>query len=385
MPETSVPAPAVPATPAPAAPVSQVYTWEPSNAAIATRYGLRPEQILRFDLNTSPALPGFVEEVLAGPFEPPLNEYPDSLYADLVEAASGYVGCDPGQIVVGVGADEVLDIISKAYLRPGRRAILALPTYSMYGVLTSQRGAETQVVMRRGPEAGFGLDLGALLPALDGASLVWLCAPNNPTGAPEPEENLMAVLDAAAALGEMGPAVVVDEAYIEFRPPSLVPLRERYPQLIVVRTVSKAFGLAGVRVGYAVAARPTIERLERFRPPGSVPTISAAMATAALRRPELAQANARSLSAEREWLARRLQGLGLAPYPSVTNFLLCPIGDAVATEAVTQHLLHNGIVTRTFGAGSPLVGHLRFTVRSREQNERLADVLGSWLKGGRAT
>lgn len=372
-------------TVAPAVAASQVYTWEPSNAAIAARYGLRPEQILRFDLNTSPALPGFVEEVLAGPFEPPLNEYPDSLYADLAEAAAGYVGCGPSEIVVGVGADEVLDIIAKAYLGPGRRAILALPTYSMYGVLTSQRDAHARVVMRLGPDAGFGLDLGKLLPALEGASLVWLCAPNNPTGAPEPEENLLAVLEAAAALGERGPAVVVDEAYIEFRPPSLVPLRERYPGLIVVRTVSKAFGLAGVRVGYAVAARPTIERLERYRPPGSVPTVSAAIAAAALRRPELACANARSLSLERDWLARRLEGLGLAPYPSVTNFLLCPIGDAATTEAATQHLLRNGIVTRTFGPGSPLVGHLRFTVRSRDQNERLADVLGSWLKGGSGT
>jgi histidinol-phosphate/aromatic aminotransferase/cobyric acid decarboxylase-like protein len=145
--------------------------------------------------------------------------------------------------------------------------------------------------------------------------------------------------------------------------------------------MSKAFALPGLRVGYAVAQRETIARLERFRPPGSVSTVSATIATQALRRPEAARANADAISAEREWLSARLAEIGLRPYPSVTNFLLVPIGTQAEAEAATEHLLRGGIVPRTFGPANPLRGHLRFTVRTREQNERFLGVIKTWLDG----
>ncbi len=145
--------------------------------------------------------------------------------------------------------------------------------------------------------------------------------------------------------------------------------------MVVVRTVSKAFALPGIRVGYAIAARPTIERLERVRPPGSISTISAALAAAALREPQLARENVARLSAEREWLSARLAEAGWQPYPSVTNFLLVRIGDQAAAEAASERLLRGGIVPRTFGAANPLRGHLRLTVRSRSENERLLEVI----------
>ncbi len=128
--------------------------------------------------------------------------------------------------------------------------------------------------------------MAAMTLALPGAAVVWLCVPNNPTGTPETRADLVALLEAAATLPAGGPVVVVDEAYIEFHPGSLVELRERYPALIVVRTMSKAFALTGLRVGYAVAARSTVEQLERLRPPGSLNTLSAAAAARALRQPE---------------------------------------------------------------------------------------------------
>jgi histidinol-phosphate/aromatic aminotransferase/cobyric acid decarboxylase-like protein len=211
--------------------------------------------------------------------------------------------------------------------------------------------------------------------------VVWLCAPNNPTGAPEPRSAIEGLLAAGAALPDGGPAIVVDEAYHEFEPTSVVDLRGRYPALIVVRTLSKAFALPGLRVGFAIAARPTIARLERFRPPGSISTVSAQVAAAALRRPELASANAKKIGAERGWLMAGLASIGAPAYPSVTNFLLCRIGEAADAEAAADHLLRHGIVPRTFGAAHPLGGHLRFTVRDRRQDERLLEVLGAWLHG----
>jgi histidinol-phosphate aminotransferase len=213
---------------------------------------------------------------------------------------------------------------------------------------------------------------------LTDAAVVWLCAPNNPTGSPESAADIESLLAAGAALPLGGPVFVVDEAYIEFDPGSLVALRGRFPRLIVVRTMSKAFALTGLRIGYAVAARSTIEQLERLRPPGSVNTLSAKAAAIALREPEIAAANAAALGAEREWLATRLSQTGLAPHPSVTNFLLCRIGSPAQADAANEALLRGGIVVRTFGPDSPLAGYLRFTVRDREQNERFLEIIGAW-------
>lgn len=356
---------------------SQVYTWEPSNRAIAARYGLDPSRILRFDTNTSPAAPEFVKSVLDEPFDPPLNEYPDSAYEDLTAAAARYTGVPEDEIVVGAGGDEILDLVAKAFLPAGASAILPIPTYAMYGVLSSQRAARLVTVPRLGAADGFALNVPAIERALPGAAVVWLCAPNNPTGAPEPLATIERVLEGAAALGSIAPLVVVDEAYFEFWRETAVPLRERYANLVVVRTVSKAFALAGIRVGYAVAARPTIERLERVRPPGSISTISAAVATAALGEPELARENVRHLEAERAWLSARLAEAGWHPHPSVTNFLLVRVGDHAAAEAASERLLRGGIVPRTFGPANPLRGHLRLTVRSRPENARLLEVISA--------
>ncbi len=360
---------------------SAVYTWEPPNRVIAARYGLDPSDILRFDTNTSPAVLSYLPEALAGPWDPPLHEYPDSTYAEFAEAAATYVGARPDEILIGCGADEVLDIIAKTFLAPEAGSVVPVPTYSMYAVLSGQRDARLEIVPRLGPEAGYALDMSAMTAALADAAVIWLCAPNNPTGAPESHADIKALLDAGAEIPGGGPIIVVDEAYIEFHPGSVVALRDRYRSLIVVRTLSKAFALTGLRVGYAVAARSTIARLERFRPPGSVNTVSAAIGAVALRQPEVAAANAAALTAEREWLAGRLRSLGLQPQPSVTNFLLCRIGSASDADAANETLLGGGIVVRTFGPDSPLAGHLRFTVRNREQNERFLDVIRAWTDG----
>jgi histidinol-phosphate aminotransferase len=359
-------------------PASQVYTWEPSDAAIAARYGLRPEQILRFDTNTSPLPPSLVADALGEPLNPPLNEYPDSSYGELTAAAAAYAGVEPQEVIVGAGADEVLDLVAKAYLPAGAGALVPVPTYPMYGVLTSQRAARIVPVPRLSAERGYALDVDAVLARLREVAVVWLCSPNNPTGTVESAANLAAVLDAALAQAQ-SPLVVVDEAYFEYGGESVVEWRTRYPNVLAVRTVSKAFALAGVRVGFAVGPRSVIERLERVRPPGSISTVSAHLGTRALRAPAYAVDNVRTLSAERDWLAAQLGALGWPASPSVTNFLLVRIGDNAAAERASDMLLRNGIVPRTFGPANPLRGHLRLTVRTRDQNERLIQVVAAFV------
>lgn len=357
---------------------SQVYTWEPSNAAVARRYGLRPEAILRFDTNTAPAPPDAVAELLREPFDPPLNEYPDSSYEALTSAAAAYAGVEPGRIVVGAGADEILDLVGKAFLPAGSAAAVPIPTYAMYGVLTGQRAARVVAVPRRGAPEGFALDLEQLEAILPSVRVVWLCDPNNPTGALEPEGTVERVLELAAIVAARTPdtqpaLVVVDEAYFEFTGRTALALTERYPNLLVVRTLSKGFALAGIRVGYAIAARETIARLERVRPPGSISTISAQLGAAVLARPAIARTTVGAIETQRARLAEGLRGAGWQPYPSVTNFLLVRIGDHEAAEAAAERLLRQGIVPRTFGPANPLRGHLRLTVRSADENERLIE------------
>ncbi|MGI8928127.1 MAG: pyridoxal phosphate-dependent aminotransferase [Candidatus Limnocylindrales bacterium] len=365
-------------------PASQVYTWEPSDAAIAQRYGLRPADILRFDTNTSPLPPAFVPEALLGPFDPTVNEYPDSAYADLAAAAAAYAGVESHEVIVGAGADEVLDLVAKAFLPQGSAALIPIPTYAMYGVLTSQRAAKLIPVPRLQGGEGFALNVPKVIERLSEVAVVWLCSPNNPTGVEDTAEDLRAVLD-AAGLQPNPPLVVVDEAYFEFSGVSVIPWRAAYPNLLVVRTVSKVFALAGARVGYGVGDRSVIERLERVRPPGSISTISAHIATIALRSPDYARRNMLALSEERRWLTDELDRLNWTPWPSVCNFLLVRVGDHDAAELAADGLLRAGIVPRTFGPANALRGHLRLTVRSRAENERLLEAVAGLMRAGSST
>ena len=163
------------------------YTWEATSEAVAEKYGVPLDAVVRFDLNTSPAAPELVGRVLAaGKFEMPLSEYPPSDYRRLSEAAAGVYGVQRDEVVVGAGADEILDMSAKAFLWPGLTALVAIPTYSMYRVVSEQRGARVVPVMRLGRDRAYALDIPAIRAAarLDAVSLVWLCNPNNPTGGP---------------------------------------------------------------------------------------------------------------------------------------------------------------------------------------------------------
>lgn len=356
------------------------YVWEATSEQVAERYGVPIERVVRFDLNTAADAPAIAVEALKyGELEGGLSEYAPSDYRRLVAAAGRRYGVPADEILVGAGADEALDIIAKTFLPPGGIAVVPTPTYAMFRVLSEQRGATVVAVPRLGADKGFAIDGPAVRAAARGAAMVWLCSPNNPTGLAEPEGTVAALLDELAAdgvaAGDDPPIVVVDEAYAEFVGASLVALRERYPRLIVVRTASKAYGLAGLRVGFAVAFRDVIAAMEPYRPPGSVSTVSVDIVTAAFEADGWLAPRVASILAERERLAAALASAGWTTLPSVTNFLLLPCGSAERAEAVAESLLRRGLVPRTFGASHALVDHLRLTVRSPEQDDRLIDAL----------
>jgi histidinol-phosphate aminotransferase len=352
------------------------YSWEATDEEVAARYNLPVEAIVRFDLNTSPEPPGFVAALLArGRFETSLSEYPPSDYRRLVAAAAATYGVDPAELLVGAGADEILDLIGKAFIRSGGTAVIPTPSYAMYRVLTEQRGATVIAVPRGREEAGWPIDVDAVRSAARTADAVWLCSPNNPTALPEPDGAIESLLDGiardAAAAGREPAVVVLDEAYAEFARTSLLPLRIDYPNFVVVRTASKAYALAGLRVGFAIARPETILRIDPYRPPGSVSTISVTTVTEALLDPTAMQANVARVEAERDRLAEGLRSAGWRIGPSVTNFLLARFEDEAVAAATADALLRAGLVPRTFPLGHPLAASLRVTIRSAAENDQL--------------
>ena len=352
------------------------YSWEATDEEVAARYGIPIGEIVRFDLNTSPAPPDLVGRILAaGVFDAPLSEYPPTDYRRLVETAAAVYGVATDELVVGAGADEILDLIGKAFLPAGSSAVIPIPTYAMYSVITEQRHATALLVPRLGADREYALDIPGTRAAAAEAEVVWLCSPNNPTGLPEPDgaiETLLDVIAVDATVAGRAPAIVaLDEAYAEFVGASLLALRHRHPNLVIVRTASKAYALAGLRVGFAIARPETIARIVPYRPPGSVSTISVTVVTEALADPRGMRANVARVDAERERLADALREVGWSVGPTVTNFLLVDFASVERAAEVATGLLQRGLVPRTFGAGHPLAHALRLTIRDRAGNDRL--------------
>ncbi|HXG26568.1 MAG TPA: histidinol-phosphate transaminase [Candidatus Binatia bacterium] len=364
------------------------WSWEATSESVAERYGIPVEQVVRFDQNTSPAPPELVPALLAeGRFEVALSEYPPSDYRRLIEAACDRYGVAFEEVLVGAGADECLDLSSKAFLPHGGTAIVPVPTYPMYGILTDQRRASTIRVPRRTMAEGFALDVEATRAAVAEAGaarpdptrpavdLVWLCNPNNPTATREPDGTIEALLAAlradAEAAGRPLPTVLLDEAYVEFGSGSLLALRHVYPRLVVLRTLSKAYGIAGLRVGFAIALPDVIEEIAVYRPPGSVSVVSVDVGAALLRDPHVVADRVATITAERDRFIAALREAGWDARDSVTNFVLVKLASPEAADIVAEGLLSRGLIPRTFPSGHPLDHCVRLTVRNREQNDRL--------------
>ena len=342
----------------------QPYEWEPPSAKIAHEAGVPEDQVLRFDTNTLP-WPGASIEGLP---LPALNEYPDTSYSELINALTAYTDAASDVITVGAGADELLDLVAKAYIGPGDPVVLSRLTYAMFRIVSEMAGGSLEAVATD----GLSLDRARLLQRARHARLTWLCNPNNPTGELLP-------LDFVEELAAATPGVVaVDEAYFEFSGVTAAGLVDRYPNLLVVRTLSKAFGLAGVRVGYALAGPAITAALRRVRPPGSISVVSEALAVRSLAGQAAMRARVEEIIAAREELRRELIGIGFEVAPSAGNFLLVGSADGIAPS-----LLRGGLVVRTFGSRSPLASFIRITVRTPAENRRLLEAMADWRQTNR--
>ena len=299
----------------------------PSTADIARAAGLPVSKIIRFDGNTSPRVPPFVRaEALAGALAE-INTYPHGGYPGLDEAIARYSGVAPENVVLGAGADDVILLVTRSFAGPGDRVAIANdPTYGLFANAVGAAGA----------------DVGD-----DDPALTICCRPNNPTG----------------ELGDLPDArpLMVDEAYFEYSSVTAVELIDN-DDVIVVRTFSKAFGLAGARVGYALAGKEMAAELNRRQGPAPVSTLSVALVLAGLESPP----DVRPILEERERFASELRAIGLEPLPSAGNFLAVPLPEPLD---VANRLSLSGLPVRPYRDG------IRITVRGRQDDDVLLAAL----------
>ncbi len=362
-------------------PVPWVASLEPAvHGAVPTESSAGPARtVLDFSANgnvlgPSPAVSRAIAEV-------DLAAYPDRQARALRGAIGARHGVDDGSVLVGNGSTELIWAIARAYLAPGDFAVVLGPTYGEYAVAAAACGAEVRTVPVVPPRFESGspaiLDLPPLLRHLEHIrpKTIWLCHPNNPTGAPFPI-GLLPRISAAAPEA----LIVVDEAYLPFTAgaPSALPCIAS-GRVAVIRSLTKDAGLAGLRLGYALAAPAAADVVRRVLPPWSVSALAQAGALAALADVEHAQQVDAAVRASREHLRAGLQQLGLPCYPSVTNFVLVPVGNGAA---VTGALLARGIAVRdctSFG----LPDCIRIGVRSIADQELLLSQLATVLTGER--
>jgi len=339
------------------------YRWQPTTAEIAERYGLRPSEVVRFDHNTSPFPTDWAPAIVA-PMTRHLNEYPGASYLSLREAIARYVGAEPENIVPGAGIDEMILLVARAFGGPGTRSSAGVPTYPLYEIAAVQAHGEFKPVSY---ETTLEYPYDGVSRTAETSDITWLCIPNNPTGERIGDEYIAEIVQRSRGI------VVIDAAYAEFAGDRWWKWVEAYDNLIVLQTLSKAFGLAALRVGYSIASPDLSSRLDAIRPPGSIATLSEHIARVALEDHSRMERFVRFVSKERDRFSGLLASAGFTVYPSATNFVLCHVGPQARDLA--RGLLAKGLVVRSYPRDHPLGDHLRFTVRSQREDDRLVGAI----------
>ncbi|HSD54267.1 MAG TPA: histidinol-phosphate transaminase [Burkholderiales bacterium] len=343
---------------------------------LARELGLDEARIIKLasnenPLGVSPRARAAIEAAL-----PELARYPDGF--DLTKTLSRKLGVGMDRIVLGNGSNDVLEMVAAASLAPGRSAVYAQHAFAVYALATQARGAKSIVV----PATNYGHDLPAMLKAIERETrVVFIANPNNPTGTLLAGGELEAFLRAAPT----DVVVVVDEAYNEYLPAAArydsLPWLARHRNLVITRTFSKAYGLAGLRVGYALCDPSIADLLNRVRQPFNVNNLALAAAIAALDdEPFLRKSRDINLAGMTQ-LTGGFERLGLAWIPSFANFVSVEIprsGGASQAGAVYQKLLHAGVIVRPV-AGYAMPDHLRVTVGLPEENARFLAALAGAL------
>ncbi len=313
---------------------------------------------IKLNKNESPfSLPKELKsEILAALEDVSFNRYPESTGAGLREKLAAFHGLEKDNVVVGSGSDQLISYSVKLF--SGEGAIVTPPTFSMYRFYSEVSGLKVFPVPLN-PE--FDLQIDKIKSKAKDAAIVFLCSPNNPTGNTFKRDEIVEILDT-------GTAVVLDEAYGEFSGVSHMDLIQDYDNLLVLRTFSKAFGLAGARIGYALGSKKIIDYLLRVKPPYNLNSISLRIAEILLENYEIVQESVEFITSERSRIYRRFEEIC---YPSQANFLLMDIDAG-------DYFRERGISVRTFTGR--LENKIRITIGTKKENDLLIDSLEDYTE-----
>ena len=302
------------------------------------------------------------------PYDNGTNRYPDPLQSEVKTLLSPIKKVRPSQIFLGNGSDEAIDLVYRIFCRPGFDNVVApAPTYGMYQVCADINDIEYRAV----PLAdGYQLDMPAMKAAIDqNTKAIWLCSPNNPTGNVFAKEDLLWFLDNVNAM------VVVDEAYIDFSDKgTMVEMLDKYPNLIVLQTFSKAWGQAAIRLGIALASEEVIGYFNKVKYPYNVNILTQQHAIKVLNDVDRKERNVAEILAQRDILRDLLLSVTCVKevYLSDANFLLCRVSDA---DAIYAYLQHKGIIVRNRNRVTLCANCLRITVGTPTENAEIYETL----------
>ena len=300
--------------------------------------------------------------------------YPQPYGAMAVQAISDFLGFSESEISVGNGADDVLDMLMKVFVKKESKVLVVEPTFPMYTYFSQLYGGEKVTVLLR---PNFELDVNAILEKCDEqTSLLIICSPNNPTG------NQLKKGDIKRILQEFKGVVVVDEAYVDFAKYSVIDWTKKFDNLVVLRTFSKAFGLAGIRSGFLVSNKSIVEYVKRVTPPFNVNTITQRLIALALQNWNYFEERIKYIVDEREWLRNALAKIdGVVPYSSDANFILFKITkDNLSSSTVKKRLERRNVLVKDMGNLSLLANCIRVTVGTRGMNETFLSGLKAALE-----
>ena len=291
-----------------------------------------------------------------------LNLYPDDNYTQLKEAIVNYIGCKIENISVGNGSSELLDLCVKTFVDTNELILSLDPTFSMYSIYA-------KIVNSRYIGAGEGNDfiinVDDVIKSIkeNDPKLTIICNPNNPTGTIIKRDDVLRIVKSTDNV------VIVDEAYMEFSNESVVDEIENYDNLIVVKTMSKAFSMAGIRTGYLIANEELVKTIEKVRPPYNLNSISALLATKALKQKDKMLSYVENLKVEREKIYEKLIDMGVKAYKSGANFVFF----SSKVDNLAEKLIDNDVLIRKFGG--KLDNYYRVTVGSPKENETFLDAM----------
>jgi len=332
---------------------------------------------IKLDANESPYdMPEIIKAEVSKLFadNTGVNLYPDTDSNELRTALAKKWNLDKDMFMVGNGSDQVIQVLTNTFVGKGDKVLCMAPSFSMYGLSAQINGAEA-INYHMKEETGYSIDPREFIIQAKEIKpkVIYLCNPNNPTGSLIPIASIKRILEEC-----MDSIVVVDEAYNEFVNVSCVELLKTYKNLIILRTFSKAFGLAGVRCGYSIASKEITNYLNRVRPPYNLNSITQRVCTITLKHQNLIDEYIAKINVECKWLYNELLKIdGIKVFESFANFFLIKVNNS---QKIAKMLLEDGILVRGYGASSELKDCIRVSVGTREQNEAFAQSLTNALK-----